>query len=211
MLVSVCSPGSLLTVVLWLLRSSVIGCCRDQRRFRSPVTFREESFSRLDPSGVFHGSAGGTAGGDAMAGGHESSPLQSQGSSHSLLGQKLMLEQQLTKECSLIRPPLPPQGATLAPANSQAPTSHPLGTYSIQQFLVRFPGDCSIFPSSSSVTCCIHTHFKVWFDVTHGHSLAIPWCTKARERSGPLCPTFTTVTSHPCSKQSTIPARFRAS
>lgn len=45
----------------------------------------------------------------------ESSPIVSQGSSHSLLGRKPIIERQVSTGASLIRPPLPPQGATLAP------------------------------------------------------------------------------------------------
>lgn len=69
---------------------------------------------RVDPGGSFQGS-GPLCGGDMSGGLPESSPNLSQGSSHSLLGRKPMIERQLSTSNNLIRPPLPPQGTTLAP------------------------------------------------------------------------------------------------
>lgn len=109
---------------------------RDQHqrsgRYESTTEYRDDSAARLEMAAPRLETAGSFRIGSTppvtdMGGAvPESSPRVSQSSSHSLLGRKPMPERQSPAGGNLIRPPLPPQGATLAPLPIlKHPRAHP--------------------------------------------------------------------------------------
>lgn len=98
--------------------------CRDQHqrveRYETPMDYRDDTSSRMDMSTPRHDSSSNfqNSSGPVVDIGTvvpEGSPVVPQSSSHSLLGRKPVGDRQPSTGASLIRPPLPPQGATLAP------------------------------------------------------------------------------------------------
>uniref|UniRef100_A0A7I4CL76 RRM domain-containing protein n=1 Tax=Physcomitrium patens TaxID=3218 RepID=A0A7I4CL76_PHYPA len=97
---------------------------RDQHqrlgRFESSVEYRDDSSSRIDMTTPRHDSSANFQNSNSATVDvgpvvvTESSSMVSQSSSHNVLGRK-PIERQSSSSASLIRPPLPPQGATLAP------------------------------------------------------------------------------------------------